>query len=335
MPATNGFASACIEIYGNPVHRKYSGPISLVRAITCGGIRGLKNAFERSKTMKLLNRSLYAALVILGAVCVTFCQVAFEVASVKPNKSGSGNSSSNTRQGGYTGTNITIRQLILNAYRLRNLQLIGGPGWVDSDRFDVNARVPENSTPDQIPLMLRALLADRFKLVVHNETKDQPIYALVLARADRKLGPQIKPSTLNCSNAAASSRASAAGIGAPAPPTQQAGQGISCGTNTNVNNSSGVMRSGGRTMAEFAAGMANFVADRMVIDRTGLTGEFDFELRWTPDNLRTANAPADASTPDAPSIFAALQEQLGLKLEAQRGPVEFLVIDKVEQPIEN
>jgi uncharacterized protein (TIGR03435 family) len=123
----------------------------------------------------------------------------FEVASVKPNTSGARASSTHTLPGGrVTATNVTVRQLILGAYGLRGLQLTGGPSWIDSDRFDIDARAPENTPPEQVFPLVRALLADRFKLVVHTETREQPIYALVLARADKKLGPQLKESTLDC-----------------------------------------------------------------------------------------------------------------------------------------
>jgi uncharacterized protein (TIGR03435 family) len=165
--------------------------------------------------------------------------------------------------------------------------------------------------------MLRALLAERFKLVVHHETKEQPVYALVLARPDGKLGAQIKPSTLDCS--------------VQPPPGQSNG----CGMNSSTNNTTGLMTGRGRSIQDLGDALSNFVTERMVIDRTGLAGAFDFELRWTPDNLRGAPNPAGAAPSDAPSIFAALQEQLGLKLEAQRAPVEFVVIDKVERPEPN
>ncbi len=243
--------------------------------------------------------------------------VAFEVVSIKPNTSGSPSSSTRTPGGGrFVGTNVSARRLVLIAYNLRGLQLSGGPGWLDSDRFDIDARAAEPPTRDSQLQMLRALLADRFKLVVHKETKEQPIYALVLARSDGKLGPKLKPSTLDCS--------------APAP---QPGQ-SSCGTSTNINNEGGIMNGGARSAEEIATTLASFVADRMVVDRTGLNGRFDFELRWTPDNFQLPS-PAGAAVTDAPSIFAALQEQLGLKLESQRGPVEFLVIDSIERPTPN
>src|SRR5688572_23886433 len=263
--------------------------------------------------------ALFVCSVIASAQSPASSDVAFEVASVKPNKSGSGSSSSGTRPGGaFVATNITPKLLILSAYRLRPFQVTGGPGWIDSDRFDLVARPPENAPANQAMPMLRTLLADRFKLITHTETKEQPIYALVPARADGRLGAQLKRSTLDCTALRTPAAGTAGGAAAPRNP---------CGINTSVNDRLGTMVGGGRLMAELATALGSFAANQMVLDRTGLTGTFDFELRWTPDATR-ANAPES----DAPSIFTAIQEQLGLKLESQRGPVEFLVIDRIEQP---
>jgi len=238
----------------------------------------------------------------------TSTDVAFDVVSVKPNNSGSTSSSTSGRAGSFTASNVTARQLIIFAYRLRQFQLTGGPGWISADRYDVAARPPESAKPDN-PAMTRALLRDRFKLVAHTETREEQVFALVLARADGRLGPQIKPSTVNCAS--------------PVPGA------AGCGTNTNTNDAGGRMVGTGQAMEALVNALGNFGLGRMVIDRTGLKGAFDFELRWTPDNLCAAGA---ATTGDTPSIFAALQEQLGLRLDSQRGPVEFLVIDSIERP---
>jgi uncharacterized protein (TIGR03435 family) len=266
-------------------------------------------------------KALFAILFILPtdyAIAQTPVATTFEVASVKPNTSGSRRSSTRTLSAGrrFVANNITVRQLILEAYNLRDLQLTGGPAWIDSDHFDIDASAPEDASPDQVPAMVRGLLADRFKLLVHTEAKEQPVYALVPVRADKKLGPQIKESQLDCSG-----------------PVQTK----ECGMNTDLSNGAGVMKGEGGTLADLARVLANFVTDRMVIDRTGLAGEFDFELRWAAQNLQAAQPnPADgAKTADSPPIFVALREQLGLKLEAQRGPVEFVVIDSVQHPEPN
>lgn len=241
----------------------------------------------------------------------TSVDVAFEVASIKPNRSGGTSSSTSGRAGSFTASNVTAHQLIIYAYRMRPFQLAGGPGWISSDRFDIQARPPETAKPDNAA-MTRALLRDRFKLVAHTEVRPQEqIYALVLARPDGRLGPNIETSTLNCA---------ASQPGAVSP----------CGINSSINDTVGRMIGTGQSMEGLVNALGSFGLSRMVLDRTGLNGGFDFELHWTPDGLRSPSTPLQAN--DAPSIFAALQEQLGLRLESQRGPVEFLVVDSIDQP---
>lgn len=255
----------------------------------------------------------------------------FEVASIKPNTSGSGNSRSSTRpDGSYVATNVSARMIILTAYRLRPFELIGGPSWLDGDRFDVNAKPPQGTPEAQLPVLLQALLAERFKLATHRETREQPIYTLILARTDGRLGPRLTPSTADCSPAARAVRASGTGA-ATAPP--QPGSRPVCGMNTSVNNSSGIIRAGGRTIAELLPSLGS-LTDRTVVDRTGLSGSFDVELDWNAAPLRsnTPDTAAGAAAADGPSFFTALQEQLGLKLEGARGPVDVVVIDRVEPP---
>jgi len=239
----------------------------------------------------------------------TSTDVAFEVASVRQNKSGERNSSTSGRANAFTATNVTGQELIIYAYRLRQFQLASGPGWLGSDRFDIQARVPEGAKQDN-RAMTRALLRDRFKLVAHTEVRQEQVYALIVDRPDGKLGPQIKPSTRDCQ---------ASEPGKPSP----------CGVNTSVNDAGGTLVANGQTIEQLVNALASFGLNRMVIDRTSLKGSFDVELKWRPDNLRSAN-PAQAS--DLPSIFAGLQEQLGLRLETQRGPVEFLIVDSIERP---
>jgi uncharacterized protein (TIGR03435 family) len=231
----------------------------------------------------------------------------FEVASVKLNNSGSQSSGTNWQSSGrLIATNVTLKAVIANAYEVRTFQ-IEGPGWLDADRFDISARAPEGA-PDRLrPAMLRTLLATRFGLVAHFETRERPRYALVTLRSDGRLGPQLKKSQLVCS-------------GGSAPPEG----GAFCGLSTSVGNTGGRIIGGGLPMDRVAAALANFAVDQTVLNRTGLDGVFDFELQFSrlPSNER----------PDVPSIFTAVQEQLGLKLETARGPVQFLMIDKVEQP---
>ena len=272
---------------------------------------------------------------------------AFEVASVKPNKSGPGPTMLGIQPGGrFTATNIPLRLLIRNAYQVQDSQLVGGPAWITSDRFDIMAKAegdvppPDPGGPPGPPgvmtLMLRTLLADRFKLVVHHETRELPIYALVIARSDGKLGPQLRPAAVDCTSVMAAARAR----GGPPPAPPQPGERPSCGMRFGL----GQMAAGGFPLSQFANSLSQFV-QRMVIDRTGLTGSFDLDLTWTPDQLpqRAPGTPADQPLrvngvdidPNGPSIFTAVQEQLGLKLDSQRGPVDVLVIDSVEHPTEN
>lgn len=250
-------------------------------------------------------------------------KVEFEAASVKPNKSGETNSRIGMSPGGrMNATNVTLRQLILSAYNLRPFQLTGGPGWLGSERFDIAATVghevrPEaGGPPAEIIQMVKHLLADRFKLVAHIETKEMPVYHLVLARSDGKPGPQLTRSDIDCDALAR------AGTSPPPGPATAASQGRPIGA-CSQRIGGGMLAARSATMDRLARSFGGLV-DRLVVDKTGLSGSFDVDLTWTPDPT------ADTT---GPSIFTALQEQLGLKLEASRGPVEMLVIDSVERPI--
>jgi uncharacterized protein (TIGR03435 family) len=272
----------------------------------------------------------------------------FEVASVKPNSSGDGRVMIQNPPGRFVATNITLRMLIRNAYQLQDFQISGGPGWLASDHFDINAKVPDQyrdlppmrpgSGPGPMQLMIRALLAERFKLTVHNETKDSPIYALVLARSDGKLGPNLNKSETDCEAMFAAGRARGGQMPPPGPPAP--GEPMRCGIRIGPGN----MSVGGAPLAQVANSLGMF-AGRIVQDRTGLTGNYDMSLTWTPDQMpqRPPGAPTDQPLrlngadidPNGPSLFTAVQEQLGLKLDSQRGPVETLVIDHAEKPVEN
>jgi uncharacterized protein (TIGR03435 family) len=173
---------------------------------------------------------------------------------------------------------------------------------------------------------------ERFKLEVHNEQKDMPIYALALARSDGKLGPQLQRSEIDCAAMTAAGRGRGpAAMPPPGPP--QPGDRPQCG----IRVAPGNMTVGGSSMTQFANSLSMFVG-RIVQDHTGLTGNFDFNLTWTPDQMpqRPPGAPEPPPIdPNGPSIFTALREQLGLRLDSQRGPVDVLVIDRAEHPTEN
>jgi uncharacterized protein (TIGR03435 family) len=267
--------------------------------------------------------------------------LAFDVASVKPNISGDMRVSVQAMPGGrFTATNAPLRTLVREAYALQGLQLSGGPGWLDSDRFDIVAKSERNPTPLQMRVMLRALLAERFRLSAHTETRDLPFYALVLARADGKLGPHLRPTGADCSQAP-----EWLGAGPPPvrPPPRPGSPRSSGGTGEDAPCRSagpgpgGAMRFRGITLDAFATFLAMPVR-RPVIDRTGLSGDFDIELEMSAE---LGPPPPPPGMPDhvdrtfAPSIFTSLQEQLGLRLESQRGPVDVLVIDRVERLVPN
>jgi uncharacterized protein (TIGR03435 family) len=260
----------------------------------------------------------------------TAAEPSFEVASVKPNK-GDGPTESGTQPGGRVAmVNVPLRFLIRSAYQIQDDQIVDAPAWIASEHFDVLAKAandfppPTAGAPGPLPAMMRTLLAERFKLSVHRETREFPAYALRLARRDGRLGPSLHPSATDCV-AAAAARARGA---QPAPAPDGRPQ---CG----VRAAGGRMMAGAIPLPQLAAWLSSTV-QRVVLDRTGLTGNFDLELRWTPERTGQgtpppATPPATAD-PDAPSIFTALQEQLGLRLESIRNPVEVLVIDHVERP---
>jgi uncharacterized protein (TIGR03435 family) len=221
-------------------------------------------------------------------------------------------------------TNTPPRLVIINVYGLRPFRVIGGPAWLESERYDIVAKPPDNTQPNLIPLMFRTLLADRFKLRAHMETREQPIYELILARADGHFGPGLAKSETDC---AAIDAARAGGRPQPAPPPSANGR-PACRMRMSISDNAGTADVGGRPLTAMLNTFGN-VVNRSVVDRTGLTGPFDIELRWSETTLSTN--PATVAT-DAPSFFVALQEQLGLKLRPARGPVEVLVIDYVEKP---
>jgi uncharacterized protein (TIGR03435 family) len=223
--------------------------------------------------------------------------------------------------GRYTATNVTLRTLLKSAYGLHDDQLIGGPGWIDADRFDIAAKAEGYATPsafrDGARLMLRPLLADRFKLVVRHERRDLPVYALVLARADGRFGSQFRRSDAGDCN----------GFPKAMQPTPEATEPeipLPCGAEVYR---PGHLAARGMTLSNLALNVSRW-ADRVVVDRTGLEGKFDWDVQWVPDNL----SPDPASRPEGPSLFSALQEQAGLGIDRARAPVEVLVVESVERP---
>ncbi len=254
----------------------------------------------------------------------------FEVASIKPSDPSSRMVMLRNSPGGrFTANGVTTKFLIAEAFNIRDFQISGGPSWIDSARYDIEAKADDSSADprtmnedqrralmDQQRLRLRALLVDRFQLQFHMGTKELPVYALVIA----KNGPKLQ-------------EVRDAG-GTPSSPATPKGR-MAMGR--------GELSSEG-TRLPFLVQVLSQQLGRTVIDKTGLSGTYNFKLTWTPDPGQggmfkgpDGGPPPDAPPPDTqgPSIFTALQEQLGLKLESGKGPVEILVIDRLEKPTEN
>jgi uncharacterized protein (TIGR03435 family) len=267
----------------------------------------------------------------------------FEVASVKP--STSGRMQFLVQPGGrFVATDAPLKLLIADAFLgaepLALSRVLGGPEWIESARYDINAKASTEFQPSpggpprDMLLMLRSLLEERFTLKAHRETRELPIYELVLARADGRLGPGMRQPAVDCDALVAARRG-----GAPPPPRQPSDP-PPCAA---MRGPASIL-SGGIPMQQFARMVTLSMADangpagrdqgRLVIDRTGLTGRFAFTLRWTPEQMPTATPPPGVPPidPNGPSFFTALQEQLGLRLQSASGPVEVVVIDSVEQP---
>jgi uncharacterized protein (TIGR03435 family) len=270
------------------------------------------------------------------------------VASVKRNTTGGG--LIRIMPGNISVTGMPAGMLVRLAYGLQDFQMSGGPGWLFSDRFDIEAKVEgpiSQGGPTFVQAVFRQLLADRFNLKTHKETRELPIFALVLARPDGRLGPNLTRSPDECvamMTARGGGRGGPDGRGGP-PPGGRGGPATlnfdgpaPCGGRLG---GIGRLRAGGSTIEQFAAGLLSERAQRVVIDKTGLTGYYDISLNYTPtpEQLPQGSPPPGAPPPqidpDGPSLFTALQEQLGLKLQDQRGPVEVLVIDSIDRPTEN
>jgi bla regulator protein BlaR1 len=239
---------------------------------------------------------------------------AYDVVVVRENNTLSRDTSVNVEDSTFRATNVTLKFLLVVAYGIREGQISGLPGWADTVRFDVNAKVTEpdlkvlhNLTLDQQKAMLIAVLIDRFHLQSHIETKTMPVYDLLVAKDGSKLKPSaVPPDPVN-------------------PDNPSLGE-------ISVNHNSDLTASNVK-ITQLAGNLA-FPLDRTVIDKTGLTGRYDFHLQWTPDNIRD-NATDNGAAEAPPDIFTAIQEQLGLKLESAKGPVKILVIDHAEKPSDN
>lgn len=208
-------------------------------------------------------------------------------------------------------SSVPVGVLLRQALQKPDYQMTGAPAWVNTERYSIRAKPPAGTPPAAMSVMIRNLLADRFQLATHLETREQPIFHLVMARSDRRLGPDLKRSP-ECQS----------------PP---------CGSGRTA---PGLLVGSARRMAQLVAALSD-LSGRPVIDKTGLTELYDYTLKFTYEGRMPglmgplgvpAGTPAPAADPDAPSLSAALQEQLGLKLETARGPVEVVVVDRFEKP---
>jgi len=280
-------------------------------------------------------RALVVFLILCGsAIGQNNSRPEFEVASIKPAAPDARGMFFRRAPGGRIDlNNMPLKEMITIAWQIQPFQVSGGPPWLDSTRFDVSAKPENNSKQSDILLMIQALLEDRFQLKTHRETKEQSTYALVMAKKDGKLGPRLnQPKEGGCTPFDPSKP--------PTPPEPGKLPTPACGG----------MRMGPSSLTASSTPIERLIPTlsrllgRTVVDKTGLTGNFDISLEWAPDDSQALQLPPDAPKPppsDAPagttgpSIFTALQEQLGLKLESQKGPVEIFVIDHAEKPSEN
>lgn len=218
-----------------------------------------------------------------------------------------------------------LRYVVTLAYGARPFQIVGAPAWFERDLFDINARALDNAPAADILAMVRALLADRFKLRAHLEKRELPVYALVVVREGR-LGPGMRPTTENCARVRADGRALQA----------RPGEFPVCASRLTARPVDGTlvleMAEGGMSVPSFVKNVSNYV-DRLLIDRTGLTGDFDFLLQFEPPRaLSATSANAAPSLDGAPPLLEAVQRQLGLRLQSERAPVDVFVIDSIEPP---
>ena len=269
-------------------------------------------------------------------------QPRFEVASVKPSPPPTGSAMgifAGAREGDrWRAANATLRLLIQSAYRGEfpmTGQIIGGPDWMENDRFDVMASMPPGTTSPEMIAMVRSLLAERFGLRAHSEERQLPVYVMSVARGDGKLGPRIRSIAVDCD----ALRAAQLRGDAPPMPLPTAGNVPDCFTGIGPGARGWSIGSGGMSMELLASSLSE-ASGRPVFDRTGLKGFFALDLMFATEP--GAVSPFGGRSPgvaieqtDLPSINAALQEQLGLKLESRREQVRVLIIDAAERPTGN
>jgi len=270
----------------------------------------------------------------------------FEVSSVKRSQPGAargamamaiGVGQVSLRPGGrLTGSFVTLRDLVRAAYAIEDMQVVGGPAWLTSDRFDIEATTRPDVTNDDARIMLRALLRDRFKLAARMDTREMSVSVVELARSDGRLGSQLRRAGSDCSPPTPPSNLP----GVPPPPPPPPGGGRPLLIMTTPFRCPAIvtpwhMSLRATTMAQFTYRLTVYLS-RLVTDRTGLAGEYDLDLTYMPEpGIPPPVVNGAAITIDAPALPTALREQLGLKLETSRAPVPVVVVDSAEPPTEN
>lgn len=294
----------------------------------------------------IMRRRLLVSVVLCLLPAILLAQTeprpAFEVVSIKPNRTNQGMAAVFFQPGGrVVAGNVDVRQVILVAYGLEDVQLLNAPDWTASERFAIEARTSEGAPSSTIRLMLRSMLADRFGFAGHQERRDLPMFALTVARPDKRLGPRLRASGPEC---APLQPPPGVPLPPPPPPPPAGGPGpmrIILATDEPPRRRCGAALAPGWfsarsiTMKELTRPLSQLLR-RPVIDETGLAGEFDLDMLFAPDSAAGALVgPPPASVADAPALPTALQDDLGLKLDSRRGPVDVLVVDRIERPTEN
>lgn len=298
-------------------------------------------------------------LVPIPGAAVDALKVEFEVASVKPSGPNTGPlpvaiPTIVPLGGRVTGRNLPLRILIRTAFDVNENQILGAPDWDMSDKFDIQATATMSSDPQvmtkELQAALRSLLADRFKLTFHVETRELPVSALVIARDDGRLGPDLKPSASDCSKGSEEQakllQSLSTGNTADAAAAILKGGPIKCAVMPRLpttppapGTAPMITMHGDGQSPEILVQLLKQFTGRLVVDKTGLKGLYDFDLQVDIATLLATASQMGVNLPvtnlppsDGPALLTALQEQLGLKLDSQRGPVEVLVIDSVEKP---
>ena len=306
--------------------------------VTIGAFKSpLPSVVRRTVAFGVVNRPQLADQVVAPSADAPV----FEAASVRP-AADTGRSGGSGTPGRFTGINLPLRRLIRQAYDIHDSQIVGGPDWLNSEGFDITATTGDKP-PDQMRVMMQTLLRDRFKLTFHTEQRELPIYALVTARSDGRLGSGLRRiADGECPPPGARRGAPPAGAASAPPSPLNPNAQAECGQ---IIFGPGRLLAHGVPIDMLARSIGGLPAitafNRIVMNDTRLEGQYDFDFRWTNEFAGRAGVPLSGGPPpapapgDEPALVTALQEQLGLKLDARRATVDVLVIDSVEKPSEN